>query len=54
MKDEAVAIETSFYWPPHPTGPVAGYTAPLVRWVQTTITGLTTDKLFVSIAVTQG
>ena len=42
MSDAGVTIETSYYWPPHPTGPTAGYTAPLVRWVQTTITGLTT------------
>jgi len=41
MEDAAVTIETSFYWPPAPTGPTAGYTAPLIRWVQTTITGLT-------------
>ena len=42
MEDAGVTIETSFYWPPAPTGPTAGYTAPLLRWVQTTITGLTT------------
>jgi len=42
ISDAGVTIETSFYWPPHPTGPTAGYTAPLIRWVQTTITGLTT------------
>ena len=34
-------IETRFYWPPHPTGPTAGYTAPAIRWVETTLTGLT-------------
>jgi hypothetical protein len=33
-------IETSFYWPPEPGGPSAGYTAPLQGWIQTTITGL--------------
>jgi len=43
MEDAGVTIETSFYWPPHPTGPTAGYTAPLIRWVQTTITGLTSE-----------
>jgi Pyruvate phosphate dikinase, AMP/ATP-binding domain len=41
MDDAGITIETSFYWPPVPTGPTAGYTAPLIRWVQTTITGLT-------------
>jgi len=43
MADAGVTIETTFYWPPFPTGPVAGYTAPLIRWVETTITGLTTE-----------
>jgi hypothetical protein len=33
-------IEIEFYWPPHPTGPTAGYTAPLKAWKQTAITGL--------------
>ena len=36
-----VEVRTTFYWPPHPTGPTAGYTAPLEKWVGTTITGLT-------------
>jgi len=36
-----LAVETSFYWPAPPAGPTAGYTAPLHRWVQTTIKGLT-------------
>ncbi len=39
------AIATQYYWPPPPGGIVAGYTAPLVRFVQTTITGLTTDPI---------
>jgi len=34
-----VSIRTSFYWP-NEMG-MAGYTAPLVRWVETTIEGLT-------------
>ncbi|UCD52873.1 MAG: hypothetical protein JSW27_09580, partial [Phycisphaerales bacterium] len=45
MEDAGVTIETSFYWPPHPTGPTAGYTAPLIRWVQTIVTGLTSAPL---------
>ncbi len=45
IKDADVTVETRFYWPPHPTGPTAGYTAPLARWVETTIAGLT-DKPF--------
>ena len=40
-----VSIETQFYWPPFPTGPTAGYTSPLEKWVQTKITGLTSDPI---------
>ena len=40
-----VSISTSFYWPPAPAGPIAGYTAPLVRWVETVITGYTTEPI---------
>jgi len=39
------SINISFYWPPEPTGVVAGYTAPLVRWVETVITGYTTEPI---------
>ena len=38
---DGVAITTEFFWPPHPRGIVAGYTAPLARWRQTVIEGLT-------------
>ena len=37
-----MAVETSFYWPKPPSGPVAGYTAPLIHFVETRISGLTT------------
>jgi len=40
-----VVVETTFYWPPAPTGPTAGYTAPLARWVETRITGYTTEPI---------
>ncbi len=40
IEEKGVKVETSFYWPPPPAGPIAGYTAPLVRWAETTITGL--------------
>jgi hypothetical protein len=40
-----VTIETSFYWPPTPKGPVAGYTAPLARWVETRIAGHTSEPI---------
>lgn len=38
-------IDTNFYWPPPPAGIIAGYTAPLARWDQTVITGLTTEPI---------
>ncbi|MDG1892800.1 MAG: PEP/pyruvate-binding domain-containing protein [Verrucomicrobiota bacterium] len=38
-------IRIHFYWPPHPTGPTAGYTAPLKAWKETIITGLTTQPI---------
>ena len=38
-------IEVEFYWPPAPTGPSAGYTAPLKAWKKTVITGLTEDPV---------
>jgi hypothetical protein len=41
----SVSVVTNFYWPPDPEGITAGYTAPLVRWVDTTIAGLTTTPV---------
>ncbi|HOX01907.1 MAG TPA: PEP/pyruvate-binding domain-containing protein [Candidatus Paceibacterota bacterium] len=38
-------VETEFYWPPVPTGIVAGYTAPLQAWIETRIYGLTTEPI---------
>jgi hypothetical protein len=40
-----IAITVGFYWPPFPTVPTAGYTAPLIRWVETTIEGLTSERI---------
>jgi len=40
-----VSLSTSFYWPPPPKGSTAGYTAPLVRWVETVIEGYTTAPI---------
>lgn len=40
-----VTIEVSFYWPPAPKGPTAGYTAPLARWVETRISGYTSEPI---------
>lgn len=38
-------VVARFYWPDPPRGVVAGYTAPCIEWVGTTITGLTTEPL---------
>lgn len=40
-----LTITTALFWPPPPTGPTAGYTAPLVAWDETTITGLTSNPI---------
>ncbi len=45
FEESAVAIDVEFYWPPFPTGPIAGYTAPLDRWVATTLTGVTAESV---------
>lgn len=42
---DGATIEVSFYWPPSPKGPTAGYTAPLARWVETRIAGYTTEPI---------
>jgi hypothetical protein len=42
---DRVSIDTNFYWPPAPTGVVAGYTAPLEQWIGTTISGLTSQPI---------
>jgi hypothetical protein len=38
-------VATSYYWPPPPTGPTAGYTAPLIKWGETIISGLTSTPI---------
>lgn len=45
MEAGGVKIVTKYYWPAPPTGIVAGYTAPLVKWEETTIEGLTTAPI---------
>ena len=42
---QGLVVQTAFYWPPAPSGPSAGYTAPLVKWVSTEVRGLTTAPL---------
>jgi hypothetical protein len=39
-----VTVDTTFYWPPDPQMD-AGYTAPLARWVETVIHGLTSTPV---------
>lgn len=40
-----VNVDIGFWWPPAPSGAVAGYTAPLAKWDVTTISGLTTAPI---------
>ena len=40
-----VTVDTTYYWPRPPRGVVAGYTAPLIHFVETRITGLTTNVI---------
>jgi len=40
LSGAGASIETAFYWPPLLVGIIAGYTAPLDRWVGTTIGGV--------------
>jgi hypothetical protein len=41
----AIQIVIAFYWPPPPRGATAGYTAPLVHFEETRITGLTSAPI---------
>ncbi|HEX5223477.1 MAG TPA: PEP/pyruvate-binding domain-containing protein [Verrucomicrobiae bacterium] len=45
IRTNVVTIQTSFYWPDPGDGFAGGYTAPLVRFVETSITGLTTAPI---------
>lgn len=45
---EGIALDIGFYWPPPASGAVAGYTAPLVRWTQSTISGIGSTPLTLS------
>jgi hypothetical protein len=42
---EGVTIQTSFFWPEHPRGITAGYTAPLQQWVETRLEGLISEPI---------
>ncbi len=45
LTGKGVTVETRFYWPPMPTGPTAGYTAPLQAWIETRIEGLASQTI---------
>lgn len=45
LRQGAVKVRTSFWWPSPPKGVTAGYTAPLIAWIETVIEGLTTRPL---------
>ena len=40
-----VYIVSKFYWPPPPSGPSAGYTAPVYKWEQTKIRGIMEEPI---------
>jgi hypothetical protein len=40
-----LVVETAYWYPPPPRGPTAGYTAPIVKWEQTTLTGLASQPI---------
>ena len=40
-----ITLDTTFYYPPGPTGASSGYTAPNVKWEKTEIIGLTTEPI---------
>ena len=45
QKGASIRIKTRFLWPPEPTGPTAGYTAPNIGFTETRIEGWTTEPL---------
>lgn len=45
LKAGSAQIDTTFYWPKPPGGFTAGYTAPLQSWVETRITGFTSQPI---------
>jgi len=52
VKTNVATIQTSFYWPKEPGG-IMIYTAPLLRFVETRITGLTTDPIVLTNCYSQ-
>jgi hypothetical protein len=52
VRTNVVTISTSFYWPKEPSG-ILIYTAPLVQFVETRITGLTTQPIVLTNGYSQ-
>jgi hypothetical protein len=48
-----INVATQFYWPQPPKGPTAGYTAPNLGFLETRITGLTTEPLILRARAAQ-
>jgi hypothetical protein len=42
---DGLSVATAYWFPPQPRGPTAGYTAPIVKWEGTTITGLASTPI---------
>jgi hypothetical protein len=42
---DGLTVATAYWFPPPPRGPTAGYTAPIVKWEETTITGLASTPI---------
>lgn len=49
----SVHVHAEFYWPKPPRGPVAGYTAPNIGFVETRLTGLTPEPIVLRAAAAQ-
>lgn len=52
LHTNAVTVQTSFYWPKNPGGVII-YTAPLLQFAETRITGLTTDPIVLTNSYSQ-
>ncbi|MFM7214482.1 MAG: PEP/pyruvate-binding domain-containing protein [Verrucomicrobiota bacterium] len=53
QKGASIRITTRFWWPPEPTGPTAGYTAPNIGFTETRIEGWTSEPLVLRDAAAQ-
>ena len=53
QKGASIRITIRFWWPPEPTGPTAGYTAPNIGFTETRIEGWTSEPLVLRDAAAQ-